>query len=176
MRLRNLLVPTDFGEGAEAALRAARFLCGRFGGRIHLLHVLADPMRYDPWGTESIALRLGEALREAEKVARRELVKVATKRSTPRLRIVPATATGAPADQILAYADTHAIDLIVMGTHGRGMVGHLLLGSVAERVVRRSRVPVLTLHAPVAKAAGGPTRRTKVAPRRVRRRSGPVVV
>ncbi len=155
MRLRNILVPTDFGDSAQAALEAARFLCDRFRGRVHLLHVVPDPLPYDPWGTESIAVRLAEALRESEKMARRELVKVAAAQSTPRMRVVPATATGAPADRILAYAEAHDIDLIVMGTHGRGMLGHLLLGSVAERVVRRSTVPVLTFHHQAAR----PTRR-----------------
>ena len=72
------------------------------------------------------------------------------------------TAIGTPVDQVLAYVGTERVDLIVLGTHGRGMVGHLLLGSVDERVVRRSSVPVLTVHgAPQAAALRAETMQAK---------------
>ncbi|MGC4084340.1 MAG: universal stress protein [Vicinamibacterales bacterium] len=58
--------------------------------------------------------------------------------------------TGAPADEIVNFARGNEIDLIVMGTHGRGLVGHLLMGSVAEKVVRTAPCPVLTVRNPHA--------------------------
>ena len=77
-----------------------------------------------------------------------------------RVRI--ATAVGSTVDRILDYADEHAADFIVMGTHGRGALGHLLLGSVAERCVQRATVPVLTVHAQKTMAVQ-PVRRRPVA-------------
>ena len=64
----------------------------------------------------------------------------------PSDRVVTRAVIVTPVDQILAAVAEHHIDLVVLGTHGRGMVGHLLLGSVAERVIRRSPAPVLTVH------------------------------
>jgi len=71
---------------------------------------------------------------------------LAAETQLPFDRVVTRAVIGTPVDQILATIAEHNIDLVVLGTHGRGMVGHLLLGSVAERVIRRSPVPVLTLH------------------------------
>ncbi|MGE5833276.1 MAG: universal stress protein [Acidobacteriota bacterium] len=160
-RLQNILVPTDFSDPALEAWRYARAFAGDSEARLHLLCVVEQPYLYDAWGTESAALQMGELLAEAERVARRGLAKQARQSGPLARRGVTVTATGPIVDRILEYVSKNRIDLIVMGTHGRGLVGHLLLGSVAERVVRRSPVPVLTLHGrskPIKARRRGPTR------------------
>jgi len=144
---RNILVPTDFSEPAGAALEYARELARKFGGRLHLLHVVPAPYLY-PWGSETVTMPLEQILAESEDAARQQLDRLAKEVGAESLSVTTGTSVGSPADAILEYADSGDIDLIVMGTQGRGVVGHLLIGSVAERVVRRSKVPVLTVHGP----------------------------
>jgi nucleotide-binding universal stress UspA family protein len=145
-RFRRILVPTDFSDPANRAWHYAQALAREANGRVHLLHVVAEPYLYDAWGTEGAAVQMGELAAEAESAARRGLAKLASSSRSLAGRVTTATATGRTVDRILEYASKNRIDLIVMGTHGRGGVGHLLLGSVAERVVQRSPVPVLTVH------------------------------
>lgn len=143
--IQNILVPTDFSEPAAAALEYAKTLALEFDGRIHLLHVVSEPYVY-PWGSDLPAIPIADLLAQSEEAASARLTELA--RLPPALagRVTVDTEIGTPVERILDYVGRHEIDLIVIGTHGRGMVGHLLLGSVAERVVRRSRVPVLTVH------------------------------
>ena len=145
-RLRNILVPTDFSEPAVEAWRYAQAFARESKARIHLFHVVGEPYLYDAWGTEGAALRMGELLAEAERAAQHGLARLIPHSGPLARRVLTATATGPIVDRILDYVSENRINLIVMGTHGRGRVGHLLLGSVAERVVRRSPVPVLTVH------------------------------
>jgi len=150
--IRRILVPTDFSAPAEAALKYARMLAGRFESRIHLLHVVGLPYLYDAWGTETVALRMADLLAQQEELARKQLQALAPRSSVRSKELVLATAAGVTVDEILNYIATNKIDLVVMGTHGRGRVGHLLLGSVAERLVQRSPVPVVTVHGTAAAA------------------------
>jgi universal stress protein A len=143
--IKSILVPTDFSEPASAALRWARTLAAEFKGQLHLLHVVAEPYLY-PWGSELSAFPLADVMAQSEQAAKTQLQTLAASAELPVDRLTTATALGTPVDRILDYASANGIDLIVMGTHGRGVVGHMLLGSVAERVVRRSSVPVLTVH------------------------------
>jgi nucleotide-binding universal stress UspA family protein len=147
LRLRRILVPTDFSEPADRAWGYAQALAEESKARVHLLHVVAEPYLYDAWGTEGAALQMEEWLAEANRAAQRGLTRLVSRSRSLAGRVVTATATGRTVDRILEYASKNGIDLIVIGTHGRGGVGHLLLGSVAERVVQRSPVPVLTVHA-----------------------------
>lgn len=148
VRVRTILVPTDFSEPADAAWRYACGLAERLGSRLHLLHVIShQPFAYDPWGTDNITLRVTDLLKETEAGVRKALAA-----RVPKGRLARRTRTeaviGTPVDRILQAVRTSRADLVVMGTHGRGVVGHVLLGSVAERVVRQCPVPVLTLRKP----------------------------
>ena len=157
--IRTILVPTDFSEPADAAWRFAQMLASRLKSRIHLLYVVSTPYLYDAWGTEAVALRAAELSTIAENAARRQLRALVPRTGSLRTRVVTATRIGLTVEQILKYiADKH-IDLVVMGTHGRGLVGHLLLGSVAERIVQHSPVPVITLHGDTSRAVPAARRR-----------------
>lgn len=142
--IRRILVPTDFSEPAEAALRYARALAEEFGSTLHLMHVVPEPYIY-PWGTEISTMPLVDLLTSSEAQAAERLKTLAADTGTLKDRVKTSTAIGTPVDKILQQVADDGIDLVVMGTHGRGAVGHLLLGSVAERIVRRSPVPVLTV-------------------------------
>jgi nucleotide-binding universal stress UspA family protein len=143
--IQRILVPTDFSDPAAAALRLAASFAKEFDARLYLLHVVPEPYAY-PWGTELSALPLNDILAQSEDAARQHLQVIAAETGIPANRLDVQVLVGTPVDQVLAHAKEQQIDLIVLGTHGRGLVGHLLLGSVAERVVRRSTVPVLTVH------------------------------
>jgi universal stress protein A len=142
--IRRILVPTDFSEPADAALKYARTLAEEFGSVLHLLHVVPEPYVY-PWGTEISTMPLVDLLTQSETQASERLKELIDDTGAMKDKVKTATAIGTPVDRILKYIADEQIDMVVMGTHGRGAVGHLLLGSVAERMVRRSPVPVLTV-------------------------------
>lgn len=143
--LGHILVPTDFSEPADAALQYAQVLARKFGSRLHLLHVVPEPFAY-PWGTDVATFPMADLLTQSEAAARQRLEQIASGLEDLPAGVGVHTAVGSPVDRILDYVRDHRVDLVVVGTHGRGMVGHLLLGSVAERVIRRAGVPVLTVH------------------------------
>jgi nucleotide-binding universal stress UspA family protein len=143
--IKRILVPTDFSEPAAAALKWATTLAQEFDGQLYLLHVVPEPYAY-PWGSELSTMPLTDILAQSEQSAQERMRHLAAETHLPVDRVITRAVIGTPVDQILATVAEQNIDLVVLGTHGRGMVGHLLLGSVAERVIRRSPVPVLTLH------------------------------
>jgi nucleotide-binding universal stress UspA family protein len=137
--LKTILHPTDFSEDSEAAFRLARGLARDHHARLVLLHVTVLPdLAYRGYGAPGTTLQEGEYLADV----REELEKldpgpdVTTER---RLR------EGETSDEILRAAADSGADLIVMGTHGRSGLRHLLLGSVADKVVRQAHCPVLTV-------------------------------
>ena len=141
--LKNILVATDFGEASAVALAYGRDLARSYGARLHVLHVVEDvALRYTP----EIGLALPQLQEEIDKAARLDLEKLITE--DDRRTLAPITAIETKVNvppAIIAYATANAIDLIVVGTHGRGAVQHFLMGSVAERVVRTAPCPVLTV-------------------------------
>jgi len=143
IELRNILVPTDFSEPADCALKYAKSLTLEFGSRLHLLHVVPEPQV--GWAAETGPLSWSTLLTDAEVSSRTQLQLLVQPDDPVSDRVTRSAVVGAPLATILDYVSAHHIDLIVMGTHGRGAIGHLLLGSVAERVVRVAPVPVLTI-------------------------------
>ena len=144
IHIKTILVPTDFSDASGAALDYARALAGAFGSALHLLHVVQDPY-VQPWAAEAFGVSLAGVLERWEQDAHaqlEQLVPEAERRAHP---VQCTTRVGHPFVEILDYAQAHQVDLIVMGTHGRGPVAHVLLGSVTERVVRKAPCPVLTV-------------------------------
>ena len=144
--LKGILVATDFSESADAALKYGRALARNFGATLHVLHV-ADDMSAR-LGDTFLAV-MPELVADVANEARRRLTELLVDNDPNPLPVVPVIlSASAPAPTIVNYAKDKAIDLIVVGTQGRGGVAHLLLGSVAERVVRTARCPVLTVRHP----------------------------
>jgi nucleotide-binding universal stress UspA family protein len=145
INLKRILVPSDFSECSDAAVRYGLELARKFGAKLYLLHVVQDPAT-QPWGTEGFAVPLLEAVEQWQKDA-----KIRLENSIPaddRANTSAFCAIASPFPEILRFAADNEIDLIVMGTHGRGGVSHVLLGSLAEKVVRRAPCPVLTVRHP----------------------------
>ena len=138
--LKRILVPTDFSETSEAAVKYAVELSRGFNSALHVLHVVEPNSAHDEG--PGFPLGLMEGIQNA---ARERLNKVLTEEETALGRPEAALRVGNPFLEIIRYAKENDIDLIVMGTHGRGFVTHMLMGSVAEKVVRKAPCPVLTV-------------------------------
>jgi len=139
IQLKQILVATDFSEVSTAAIDYGCDLARRFGASLHLLHVMENPFLRptpgDPHTLKTATLgHLLDRLTDDDRLALHATAALET--------------SDDPAGEIVKYAKTHAVDLIVLGTHGRGGVAHLLLGSVAEKVVRTAPCPVLTVRHP----------------------------
>jgi nucleotide-binding universal stress UspA family protein len=146
--LKNILVATDFSEPSDAALAYGRALARTFGATLHVVHVV-DTVPTLVYGAEAYAVSMPELQQEIEDTARKQLADLLVDNDRPPLPARPVVLTSnAPAAAIVGYAKGERIDLIVAGTHGRGGVAHLLMGSVAERVVRTAPCPVLTVRHP----------------------------
>jgi nucleotide-binding universal stress UspA family protein len=144
---KNILVATDFSEPSDSALNYGRELAGRFHAMLHVLHV-ADSV-YLQYISDANGGCLPDLQTGIEDAGRSQLEGLITAGDRAVLRARAVLCTGPSAScAIVDYSSKHAIDLIVMGTHGRGAIGHLLMGSVAERVVRTAPCPVLTVHYP----------------------------
>jgi nucleotide-binding universal stress UspA family protein len=137
--LKNILVATDFGEAADVALTYGRQLARTFGANLHLLHVMENTF-LRPIATDPLALK-------AAMYNRLQARLTAADRADLHARTI-VEVSDQPADVIVEYANGFAIDLIVTGTHGRSGAAHVLMGSVAERVVRKAPCPVLTVRHP----------------------------
>jgi nucleotide-binding universal stress UspA family protein len=145
--IKRILVPTDFSAPADEALTYALDLASKLGAKVSLVHVFDDPS-----GIHSGEYVPMPAEMRSEIVAdlRRRLAEVAAKRGQSELS--PEVLVGPTAKSIVEAANDSQADLIVMGTRGRHAISRLLLGSVAERVVRTATCPVLTVRSPAGAA------------------------
>lgn len=144
-----ILVPTDFSAPSEAALEYARILAAKFGASLHLLHVLEDPYVHGAFGpvSEMYAGADAPATRAALlRDAQERLAHRITPADRARFRATTEVVVGSSDRMIVEYAGDNGFDLIVMGTHGRTGLAHMVMGSVAEHVVRSAPCPVLTVH------------------------------
>ncbi len=153
-RIKKILYATDLSENAAYAFRYAVNSAQKHGAQIHILHVLEEIKGNLPWiyfeklqeirekGKGEIKDRIQKRL---EVFCQRELLQ------DPECRDLVASmelVEGDPAAEILRKADELGVDLVVMGTHGKGLLEHAFLGSVAEKVLQRIKVPVLTIPIP----------------------------
>jgi nucleotide-binding universal stress UspA family protein len=115
-----------------------------FGASLRVVHVMEDLLAH-AWAAEVYVSSMPQLRDEIEKESRQRLGALLTDAERERLRAETALLAGNPFLEIIRYAKAHDVDLIVMGTHGRGPIAHMLLGSVAEKVVRKSPCPVLTV-------------------------------
>jgi len=144
--LKRILVATDFSDASKAALVYGRELAHTFGARLDVLHVVPNLAKY--YAAESYTATFPEIEEGMEEAAQREVDLLLTDEDRRLGGRAMLRTLESPADGITRHAREVNIDLIVMGTHGRGGVSHLLLGSVAERVVRSAPCPVLTVRHP----------------------------
>ena len=141
-----ILVPTDFSEPSDAALQYARILAGKFGASLHLLHVFEPPLYLAGAVSAEVYVADASAIQaELMEQAKKHLAERVTADDQERYGASTEIVTGQSASTIVKYATERHMDLIVMGTHGRSGMSHLLLGSIADHVVRSAPCPVLTV-------------------------------
>jgi universal stress protein A len=128
IEIKSILAPTDFSPHSEQAVRYACRLAERLDSELHLLHVLSEivPAGPDERAQETLDRSLDPSWGKPGKVTR-------------------AVRWGSPVESIVSYAVDHRVDLVIISTHGRTGLSHVLLGSVAERIVREAPCPVLTI-------------------------------
>ena len=143
---KKILVATDFNDLATGALRAAAGIAQKTGGSLVLLY--ADT--FEPPGefTAPQLLRVARAIESSRRRAKEELENCARRNVPAGVSYLNVVIDALPVQAITGYAEGHDIDLIALGTHGRGGVPRILLGSVAEQVMHHTGVPLLTIHDP----------------------------
>lgn len=149
MKAKKILVPVDFSAGSQAALDWATVLARDTGATLVIVHVEVVPLTAGG-GDYMYAVAeppTAELLAKLEQVAPRD----------PNVPVIRRLLSGDPASALLREAEAQGVDLIVMGTHGRRGISRLLMGSVAEAVVRRATCPVLTVKQPAQVPAAAAT-------------------
>lgn len=145
--LKRILVPTDFSKPSQNALTYAAAFAEKFGAELHLLHVVQDLALFIP-DMVTVTPPIGptvEQLTAGVRVAFERLVK---ENKLEKFKTTHFVREGTPFYEIIQYAKEKDIDLIIMGTHGHSGLAHVLMGSVAEKVVRKAPCPVLTVRDP----------------------------
>jgi nucleotide-binding universal stress UspA family protein len=144
MKIRTLLVPTDFSEHADRAVEYAGELARELGAKVEILHAYQAPLvELTPYHL-ALPVSVLEGVRD---IAREKLEALCEKLAADGVEANGRLSEGIPAEAIVNAAADLKADMIVMGTRGNTGLKHVLLGSVAERTVRRATCPVLTLHA-----------------------------
>jgi nucleotide-binding universal stress UspA family protein len=145
LQISRILAPTDFSRHADVSVKYACGLAERFSSELHLLHVLAEvvlPVGPDP---SLVATMPPEFYTTSEEQTREALQQLIPSGWPQPASVKVDVRWGDAVEEIVSYASGHHIDLIVIATHGRSGLSHVLLGSVAERIIRESPCPVLTI-------------------------------
>ena len=145
---KSILVPTDFSETSHAALDYGRALADRCSSTLHVFHVVSDfvsPGLAMYWGFSA-----SEQESRLEEEARHQMEALLFELGGLQASVV--TRVGRPSVEIVQYAKNQNVDLIVMGTNRRGLLAHLRVGGVVEKVARKAPCPVLTVQLPRARA------------------------
>jgi nucleotide-binding universal stress UspA family protein len=148
--IKNVLVATDFSPVAETALVYGRALARTFGGRLHVLHVVDNFAARFAYADASMAgFAPHEMQADIERTAAKELEALVGDDDRRELQAVPVCrVSNNTATEITDYAKDASIDVIVIGATGRGAIDRMLLGSVADKVIRRAPCPVLAVRHP----------------------------
>jgi nucleotide-binding universal stress UspA family protein len=148
LTIKNILVATDFSECSEVALAYARALAHQFTARLHVIHIVEPSVAggFEVGAYVTAAAAVQAELEESEGARLEALLSDEDRRDlavkAELMMLQP------PAQAIVDYAARERIDLIVVGTHGRRGLAHMVMGSVAEAVVRKAPCPVLTVRHP----------------------------
>jgi nucleotide-binding universal stress UspA family protein len=140
---KRILCPVDFSETARAAMETAIELAAKFDAEVLLVHAYPIPGYTFPDGSAVASSRMLQELADEATRHLEEWRELAVKAGAKKVSVE--TSVGDPAGEIVRIASEAKADLVVMGTHGRTGIEHALMGSIAERVVRRAKCPVLTV-------------------------------
>jgi len=143
MQIKTILFPTDFSNGARAALDYALSLSRDYNARLILLYVIQD-ISIAEWYIPS-SLSVTDLVEEMQKSASKEMERWAAEAEARVKGVEKMIVRGVPFVEIIRTAKDRNADMIVIGTHGRTGIDHMLFGSTAEKVVRKAPCPVLTV-------------------------------
>jgi len=143
IQLKRVLVPTDFSESAHHALTYGTSFAREYKAHLVLLHVVENLTV--GYASDLFPVPMAEVFQEISGYARAELAKLAAEVREKGVEVEDQVVQGKPSAEIVRFAENNAIDMIVLGTHGKGMLDQALFGSTTERVVRRAPCPVLTV-------------------------------
>ena len=145
---QTILVATDFSDCSRAAFDYGLGLARKLEARLLLVHVINEPLDLQGFYVPHVSFdRLAEEIEEGAKKMMDDFCKVKLSDfENYETRLV----TGLPFEEIVKIASTENVDMVVLGTHGRSGLDHILFGSTAEKVVRKSPVPVLSIRTPEA--------------------------
>lgn len=148
IKLKTVLFPTDFADLSDHALVYARSFAECFGAKLHVIHVVDEAYQY--WmAMGPSSLPVGPRPEELVSGSQQTMADYVQKHlADAKIDVATEVLVGRPFMEIIRFAQEKKIDLIVMGTHGRGVISHALMGSVAEKVVRKAPCPVLTIRHP----------------------------
>jgi len=147
VKLQNILCPTDFSDLSVGALKYAALLAEKFKASLHVLHVVDQAYQY--WmamGPESIPV--GPTVEEMIGTAKKQMEEFIAQHVPKSLKATTEIISGRPVLEIIRVAKERNSDLIVIGTHGRGALKQILLGSVADKVIHKAPCPVLSVREP----------------------------
>lgn len=140
--IRKILVPTDFSESAHHALRYALTLASELEAELLLVHVV-ETLAVG-YASDLFPVPMAEVFHELAGYARAELGKLAAEAAAKGVRVRELVIQGKPSAEIVRVAEEEQVDLVVLGTHGKGVLDHALFGSTTERVIRKAPCPVLS--------------------------------
>ncbi|MFN9719028.1 MAG: universal stress protein [Planctomycetota bacterium] len=143
LQLQRILLPTDFSDHSSAAKTYASALASRFDAELHVLHILEQYYSLTP--DFALGLALPRTISESKDLAKTKLSTFLDPQWIGCRNVVHQVVDGSPKAEIVRYARDQTIDLIVMSTHGRSALAQVMIGSVAESVVRTAPCPVLTV-------------------------------
>jgi universal stress protein A len=143
IRLQKILLPTDFSNYSTAATKYACEMATRYDAELHLLHILEAHLSLTP--DFGMGLALPKYSNESRAAAQKSMTGILDPKWSAGRMVIQAMVEGSPKVEIVRYARNQEIDLIVLATHGRTGLSHVIMGSVAENVVRTAPCPVLTV-------------------------------
>jgi nucleotide-binding universal stress UspA family protein len=143
---KKILVPVDFSQYGDEILRYAREMAQKFDASIDLIHVVPNMDYFTPYESFMAAENIVAIQKGIEGEVEKDLDEVAKK--LPGITVKKVIRNGVAFVEILDYVRSEGIDLIIMGTRGRGGLEHIIIGSVAEKVLRKSPCPVLAIRPP----------------------------
>jgi nucleotide-binding universal stress UspA family protein len=145
IEIRQILYPTDFSDYADHARAYVTEMAKAFKSKVVLMHTIQAPSHYEVAYNYELAINVDEIGERRQKAAEEKLEEVAEKIRAEGVEVEAVITLGSAFVDIVSTARKREIDLIILSTHGWGFIKHVLMGSTAERVVRKAPCPVLTV-------------------------------
>ncbi|NWF97680.1 MAG: universal stress protein [Nitrospirae bacterium] len=146
MEIKSILFPTDFSEGSAEALKYAVEFAKKYDAKLYVVHIIYDVAKASGWYVPHISM--DKLYQDIQEGAKKELDNFGVEELSGIKNIERVVVTGIPHQEIVAFANSKKVDMIIIGTHGRTGIDRILFGSTAAQVVRNAPCPVLTVRLP----------------------------